>query len=120
MCGEFGEVTVIIGLVINFLAFVPPFVSFRDTLSYIFVKKEHGFYSKEYPKGCGDCKMGKTFTAFLCVRPKYLFETLSGQKRQGDGRGYGARHFAAERMLKVTGTWNKTAMEMNFRHGQQG
>ena len=36
MCGEFGEVTVIIGLVINFLAFVPPFVSFRDTLSYIF------------------------------------------------------------------------------------
>ena len=35
MCGEFGEVTVIIGLVINFLAFVPPFVSFRDTLSYI-------------------------------------------------------------------------------------
>ena len=34
MCGEFGEVTVIIGLVINFLAFVPPFVSFRDTLSY--------------------------------------------------------------------------------------
>ena len=36
MCGEFGEVTVIIGLVINFLAFVPPFVSFRDTLSYGF------------------------------------------------------------------------------------
>ena len=36
MCGEFGEVTVIIGLVINFLAFVPPFVSFRDTLSYTF------------------------------------------------------------------------------------
>ena len=35
MCGEFGEVTVIIGLVINFLAFVPPFVSFRDTLSYV-------------------------------------------------------------------------------------
>ena len=33
MCGEFGEVTVIIGLIINFLAFVPPFVSFRDTLS---------------------------------------------------------------------------------------
>ena len=41
------------------------------------------------------------FTAFLCVRPQYLFETLSGQKRQGDGRGYGARHFAPERMLKV-------------------
>ena len=37
MCGEFGEVTVIIGLVINFLAFVPPFVSFRDTLSYIYL-----------------------------------------------------------------------------------
>ena len=35
MCGEFGEVTVIIGLVINFLAFGTPFVSFRDTLSYI-------------------------------------------------------------------------------------
>ena len=34
MCGEFGEVTVIIGLVINFLAFVSPFVSFRDTLTY--------------------------------------------------------------------------------------
>ena len=34
MCGEFGEVTVIIGLVINFLAFGTPFVSFRDTLSY--------------------------------------------------------------------------------------
>ena len=32
--GEFGEVTVIIGLVINFLAFVSPFVSFRDTLTY--------------------------------------------------------------------------------------
>ena len=37
MCGEFGEVTVIIGLVINFLAFVPPFVSFRDTLSYAMI-----------------------------------------------------------------------------------
>ena len=35
MCGEFGEVTVIIGLVINFLAFVSPFVSFRDTLTYV-------------------------------------------------------------------------------------
>ena len=34
MCGEFGEVTVIIGLVINFLAFVSPLLSFRDTLSY--------------------------------------------------------------------------------------
>ena len=34
MCGEFGEVAVIIGLVINFLAFVSPFVGFRDTLSY--------------------------------------------------------------------------------------
>ena len=36
MCGEFGEVTVIIGLIINFLAFVSPLLSFRDTLSYIF------------------------------------------------------------------------------------
>ena len=34
MCVEFGEVTVIIGLVINFLAFVSPLLSFRDTLSY--------------------------------------------------------------------------------------
>ena len=34
MCAEFGEVTVIIGLVINFLAFVSPLLSFRDTLSY--------------------------------------------------------------------------------------
>ena len=40
MCGEFGEVTVIIGLVINFLAFGTPFVSFRDTLSYIFPAPE--------------------------------------------------------------------------------
>ena len=29
--GEFGEVTVIIGLVINFLAFVSPLCAFRDT-----------------------------------------------------------------------------------------
>ena len=36
MCGEFGEVTVIIGLVINFLAFVSPLLSFRDTLSYMY------------------------------------------------------------------------------------
>ena len=34
MCGEFGEVTVIIGLVINFLAFVSPLCAFRDTSSY--------------------------------------------------------------------------------------
>ena len=33
MCGEFMG---IIGLVINFLAFVPPLLSFRDTLSYIY------------------------------------------------------------------------------------
>ena len=36
MCGEFGEVTVIIGLVINFLAFVSPLCAFRDTSSYVF------------------------------------------------------------------------------------
>ena len=36
MFAEFGEVTIIIGLVINFLAFVPPLLSFRDTLSYIY------------------------------------------------------------------------------------
>ena len=35
MCGEFGEVTVIIGLVINFLAFVSPLLSFHDTMTYI-------------------------------------------------------------------------------------
>ena len=35
MCGEFGEVTVIIGLVINFLAFVSPLCAFRDTSSYV-------------------------------------------------------------------------------------
>ena len=34
MCGEFGEVTVIIGLVINFLAFVSPLLTLRDTLTY--------------------------------------------------------------------------------------
>ena len=30
MCGEFGEVTVIIGLVVNFLAFVSPLLTLRD------------------------------------------------------------------------------------------
>ena len=44
MCGEFGEVTVIIGLVINFLAFVPPFVSFRDTLTYACTGVLHNYY----------------------------------------------------------------------------
>ena len=34
MCGEFGEVTVIIGLVINFLAFVSLLFAFRDTSTY--------------------------------------------------------------------------------------
>ena len=34
MSGEFGEVTAIIGLVINFLPFGTPLLSFRDTLSY--------------------------------------------------------------------------------------
>ena len=36
MCGKFGEVTVIIGLVINFLAFVSLLFAFRDTSSYTF------------------------------------------------------------------------------------
>ena len=40
MFGEFGEVTVIIGLVINFLAFVSPLLSFRDTLSYELLQKQ--------------------------------------------------------------------------------
>ena len=35
MCGEFGEVTVIIGLVINFLAFFSPLCAFRDTSTYV-------------------------------------------------------------------------------------
>ena len=35
MCGEFGEVMVIIGLVINFLALGTLFLNSRDTLSYI-------------------------------------------------------------------------------------
>ena len=35
MCVEFGEVTVIIGLVINFLAFGTLFLNSRDTLSYV-------------------------------------------------------------------------------------
>ena len=39
MCVEFGEVTVIIGLVINILAFVSPLCAFRDTSSY--VNNEH-------------------------------------------------------------------------------
>ena len=38
MCGEFGEVTVIIGLVINFLAFVSPLCAFRDTSTYSILK----------------------------------------------------------------------------------
>ena len=43
MCGEFGEVTVIIGLVINFLAFVSPLLTLRDTLTYLFSFKTHIF-----------------------------------------------------------------------------
>ena len=35
MPGDFGKVTTIIGLVINFLAFGTPFITLRDTLSYI-------------------------------------------------------------------------------------
>ena len=38
MPGDFGEVTTIIGLVINFLAFGTPFVSFCDTLSFVISK----------------------------------------------------------------------------------
>ena len=34
MCGEFGEVTVIIGLIINFLAVGTLLLNSRDTLSY--------------------------------------------------------------------------------------
>ena len=35
MCVEFGEVTVIIDLVINILAFISPLLTFRDTSSHI-------------------------------------------------------------------------------------
>ena len=34
MCGQFGEVTIIIGLIINFLAFVSPLLTLRDTSTY--------------------------------------------------------------------------------------
>ena len=43
MCGEFGEVTVIIGLVINFLAFVSPLLTLRDTLTYSIGEKSPFF-----------------------------------------------------------------------------
>ena len=42
MCGEFGEVTIIIGLVINFLAFVSPLFAFRDTSTYIYLGQAEG------------------------------------------------------------------------------
>ena len=35
---------------------------------------------------------------------------VSGQTKQWDG-GVRARHFALERVLKVTGTWNKTVLD---------
>ena len=35
MCGKFGEVTVIFGLVIDFLAFVLLLFAFRDTSTYV-------------------------------------------------------------------------------------
>ena len=41
MCGEFGEVTVIIGLVINFLAFVSLLFAFRDTSTYGLYARKH-------------------------------------------------------------------------------
>ena len=44
MCGEFGEVTVIIGLVINFLAFVSPLFAFRDTSTYSTLLLAQVFY----------------------------------------------------------------------------
>ena len=39
MCGGFGEVTVIIGLVINFLAFVSLLFAFRVTSTYLNISK---------------------------------------------------------------------------------
>ena len=32
-------------------------------------------------------------------------------RRSNGTEGYGARHFALERVLKVTGTWNKTVFD---------
>ena len=46
--GDFGEVTTIIGLVINFLAFGAPFVSFRDTLSYMYPFQHHQITTKTF------------------------------------------------------------------------
>ena len=37
MPGDFGKVTTIIGLVINFLEFGTPFVTLCDTLTYIYI-----------------------------------------------------------------------------------
>ena len=42
MCGEFGEVTVIIGLVINFLAVGTLLLNSHDTLSYGINSNEEG------------------------------------------------------------------------------
>jgi len=42
MCGEFGEVSGIIDLVINFLAAGTLFLNSYDTLSYIFEKTNSG------------------------------------------------------------------------------
>ena len=61
MCGEFGEVTVIIGLVIIFLAFVPPFVSFRDTLSYISGHPKIILNTKTVSSVCRERERGNEF-----------------------------------------------------------
>ena len=62
MCGEFGEVTVIIGLVINFLAFVSPLLTLRDTLTYI-----EAFSTSQ------TCQMWRNFR-FLHICHAYKFE----------------------------------------------
>ena len=82
MCGEFGEVTVIIGLVINLLAFVSPLLSFRDTLSYIrnFLKisisilSDNGTFDDHIEKACKKArqKSGRLFRRFYSRNTLFL------------------------------------------------
>ena len=73
MCGEFGEVTVIIGLVINFLAFVSPLCAFRDTSTYIF----HCYQYQDGAKSSlGECDRRLITTAgVLSVQLQVVFTT---------------------------------------------
>ena len=80
---------------------------------------EQGFTEKVAQKGAINRKKCVIliilhFFSFFCASDPVFVWDESGQNRQVDGRGYRARHFAPERVLKVTVTWNKTAMEMSF------